>query len=49
MTRQILLAWLKLLGLDGDLALGRAQDVARAARCGPVGGGANLKIQASWL
>ena len=39
MTGQILLAWLKLLALDGDLAKSRAQDAALpgTARRGPAG------------
>jgi hypothetical protein len=38
MTGQILLAWLKLLALDGGPGQGRAQDAAPcAARCGPPG------------
>jgi len=52
MTGQILLAWLKLLALDGDLAKAEPRTLRRvlhaAARLVRGGRRRRLKIQASW-
>jgi Transposase DDE domain group 1 len=52
MTGQILLAWLKLLALDGDLARAEPKTLRRvlhaAARLVRSGRRRRLKIQASW-